>query len=256
MRTVLLPACAPNAGAKLSSPLVVSRRLEQRLQLLTHTSLLGGRRLWAAAQQHGCRGEVLRHLPEEWRGVSAGVDISRCLRPRWRAGHCCVFVPGPATSACGPEVVRQPGGAPAARCSPRGAAPTQECSVQVVNREALGPSPAPSEEGSAPRRAGAWPLRARRVVPIVGRRWRGAGSGSELLDVGATQMLHSRVGSRCRVVRALRVVVDPGATLVARKLLTYRHRVVREARLSTGVHHGVPLHELPKQAARLRWPGR
>jgi hypothetical protein len=51
MRMVLLPACAPNAGAKLSSPLVVSRRLEQRLQLLTHTSLLGGRRLWAAAQQ-------------------------------------------------------------------------------------------------------------------------------------------------------------------------------------------------------------
>jgi hypothetical protein len=76
VRTVLLPACAPNAGAKLSSPLVVSRRLEQRLQLLTHTSLLGGRRLWAAAQQHGCRGEVLRHLPEEWRGVSVGVSIS------------------------------------------------------------------------------------------------------------------------------------------------------------------------------------
>jgi hypothetical protein len=34
-------------------------------------------------------------------------------------------------------------------------------------------------------------------------RWRGPGSGSELLDVEATQMLHSRVGSRCRLVRAL-----------------------------------------------------
>jgi hypothetical protein len=54
----------------------------------------------------------------------------------------------------------------------------------------------------------------------VGALWRGAGSGSELLDVEATQTLHSRVESRYRVVCALRVVIDPGAAPVARKLLT------------------------------------
>jgi hypothetical protein len=36
-----------------------------------------------------------------------------------------------------------------------------------------------------------------------GRRWRGAGSSSELLDAEATQTLHSRVGSCRRMVRAL-----------------------------------------------------
>jgi hypothetical protein len=35
------------------------------------------------------------------------------------------------------------------------------------------------------------------------------------------------------------------------------HRVVREAGLSTGVHRGVTLHELPpRPAVRLCWPGR
>jgi hypothetical protein len=51
-------------------------------------------------------------------------------------------------------------------------------------------------------------------------RWRGASSGSELLDEEATQTWHSRVGSCHHVVRALQVVVDPGAAPVARRLLT------------------------------------
>jgi hypothetical protein len=48
----------------------------------------------------------------------------------------------------------------------------------------------------------------------------GAGSSSKLLNAEATQMSHPRVGSGRRVVRALRVVVDPGAASVARRLLT------------------------------------
>jgi hypothetical protein len=51
-------------------------------------------------------------------------------------------------------------------------------------------------------------------------RWREADSGSELLDVEATQTLHSRVGSRWHVACVLRVDVDSGAALVSRRLLT------------------------------------
>jgi hypothetical protein len=57
--------------------------------------------------------------------------------------------------------------------------------------------------------------------------------------------LHSHVGSQCRVFRALRVIVDPGAAPVAQVVDVGRHRVVREAVLSTGVHCGVPLREIP-----------
>jgi hypothetical protein len=49
------------------------------------------------------------------------------------------------------------------------------------------PSPVLGEEGPTPRQAGASPPRARRAVPASGRRRRGAGSGSELLDAEATQ---------------------------------------------------------------------
>jgi hypothetical protein len=50
--------------------------LEQRLQLLLHTPLLGGYGLRAAAQQHGCSGQVLGCPPEEWRCVGVGICAS------------------------------------------------------------------------------------------------------------------------------------------------------------------------------------
>jgi hypothetical protein len=51
--------------------------LQQRLHLLTHPPLLGGRGLQTATQQHGCSGKVLQRLPEEWRGINVdiGVDV-------------------------------------------------------------------------------------------------------------------------------------------------------------------------------------
>jgi hypothetical protein len=69
--------------------------------------------------------------------------------------------------------------------------------------------------------------RARRWASAA--RWHGAGSGSELLDAGATQTLHSRVGScplsrrRPRGDASRAEVVDVG-----------RHQVVREGGLSMG----------------------
>jgi hypothetical protein len=114
---------------------------------------------------------------------------------------------------------RQPGGARAARHFLREVVPERGCLVQVVGRRALGPCPVLGEEGTAPRRAGTWPTRARRAMPVIGRQRRGVGSGSELLDAEATQTLHSRVGWCCRMARALQVVVDLGAALVTRRLL-------------------------------------
>jgi hypothetical protein len=75
--------------------------------------------------------------------------------------------------------------------------------------------------------------------------WRGAGSESELLKADATQTLHSRVGSHCRAVCVLRVIAGPEAAGRAQVVDVGRHRVVREAGLSMGVHRGTPLHELP-----------
>jgi hypothetical protein len=63
--------------------LLCCRRLEQRLQLLAHSSLLGGHR----------SGKVLQCSPEEWRYVSVSVDIHAlvdasvvvaCRPARWR----------------------------------------------------------------------------------------------------------------------------------------------------------------------------
>jgi hypothetical protein len=51
------------------------RSFEQRLQLLAHSPFLGGCRLRAAAQQHGCSAEVLGRSPEEWWYVGVGVGV-------------------------------------------------------------------------------------------------------------------------------------------------------------------------------------
>jgi hypothetical protein len=55
--------------------LLCRRSFEQHLQLLVHSPFLRGRRLRAAAQQHGRSGEVLRRLLEERQGVSVGVGV-------------------------------------------------------------------------------------------------------------------------------------------------------------------------------------
>jgi hypothetical protein len=72
----LQPARAPSAGARRSSSLAASSLLRVAPQLLVHSPLLEGCRLWAAAQQHGRGGKVLGHPPEEWRCVSVGVRAS------------------------------------------------------------------------------------------------------------------------------------------------------------------------------------
>jgi hypothetical protein len=53
--------------------LLSCRSLEQCLQLLPHTPLLGGCGLRTAAQQHGRRGQVLGRPPEEWWCVGVGI---------------------------------------------------------------------------------------------------------------------------------------------------------------------------------------
>jgi hypothetical protein len=55
--------------------LLCCRSFEQCLQLLAPSSFLGGCRLRAAAQQHGCSGEVLGRPPEEWRCFVVRVDV-------------------------------------------------------------------------------------------------------------------------------------------------------------------------------------
>jgi hypothetical protein len=58
-------------------------------------------------------------------------------------------------------------------------------------------------------------------------------------------MLHSRVESWRRVVRAPEPSRPRGGVDRAEVVDVGRHRVIREAGLSTGVHCDVPLHELP-----------
>jgi hypothetical protein len=157
---------------------------------------------------------------------------------------------------CGRAAARQLDGAHTGHRSPHGAPPARGCLVQVAGREARHPCPALGEEGSAPRQAGASPPRARRAAPTAGRRWRGAGSGSELLDAVATQVAFLRgvmlLPGPCPPSRrgprdgnGCAEVVDVG-----------HHWVVQEAGLSMGVHRGVRLHELPpSQRCRMDLPG-
>jgi hypothetical protein len=74
-------------------------------------------------------------------------------------------------SGHGLEVARWLGGALAACHSPHTAASPPGPSGQVASRRALGPASASNEGWLALRRAGAWLLRARGVVPVIGRRW-------------------------------------------------------------------------------------
>jgi hypothetical protein len=52
------------------------RRLKQHLQLLAYSSLLKGRCLRAAAQQHGRSGKVLQRPTKERRSISVGIGFS------------------------------------------------------------------------------------------------------------------------------------------------------------------------------------
>jgi hypothetical protein len=75
------------------------RYFEQCLKLLAHSSFFGDRCLPAVAQQHGCSGEVLRHSPEERRGITVGVGID----VRTLIGALVVV-------ACAPSSLRRRGG--------------------------------------------------------------------------------------------------------------------------------------------------
>jgi hypothetical protein len=80
---------------------------------------------------------------------------------------------------------RQPDGTRVGRLSPHGAPHAQGCLVQAVCRGARHPCPALGEEGPAPHRAGASPLRAHRGAPAAGRRWCG---GAEPAQVRSCSM--------------------------------------------------------------------
>jgi hypothetical protein len=145
-------------------------------------------------------------------------------------------------------VVRQPGGAPTVRRSPHGTAPARGRPMPVVDHGALGPSPPPGEAWKALLRAGAWPPRVHRATPIVGRRRRGDA-------VPAPSRSCSRPTPRS--VALARGVVPPRSQCPPERCRSGHgaghmqlvdvghHRVVQEARLSTGVRRGVLLHELP-----------
>jgi hypothetical protein len=153
-----------------------------------HSSLLRGRRLRTATQQHGYRDKVLRRPPEEQQGVSVGVDVSTHVgvlvivacrsscRRRWCAAPWLLSSRAALTSVAIPLTGLPLHREILCRSSVAGLG-------DILHRDILG------EEGQAPRRAGASPSRARQVAAVVGRQWRGPGSGSELLDVEDTQSI-------------------------------------------------------------------
>jgi hypothetical protein len=149
---LLLPQVAPSAADTPASP---RRSLPPGSHVTTWLQ-------WQGFVTPAWR--VVVHQHRRWR---------RRSRPRWRVGCCRVSIPGLVASARWLEVALRLGGAPAARCSPHEAAPTPEPPVQASGCMALGPVPAPGEGWPTLRRVGAWLLRVRRVVPVIGRRWRG-----------------------------------------------------------------------------------
>jgi hypothetical protein len=183
--------------------LLCCRSFEQRLQLQAHSSLLEGRGLRAAAQQHGHSGKVLRRLPEKWRSVSFGVHVN----VRTSIGASVVVGLWPTCrgvgarpcgwSAAGRRSRRLPfpsrgnpcTGTSYAGCRSRGSAST----LSSWHRRASSSSSWRLVSASSSSHACRW---------ASALRWRGAGSGSELLDEEVTQTLHPRVGSWRRVVRA------------------------------------------------------
>jgi hypothetical protein len=166
--------------------------------------------------------EVLRRPLEEWEGVgvNVGVDVRASI------GTSVVVGRRPACRQCRLAVVRLMGSRTA--LAPVAVPLTHPCTgTSCAGRRSPFPSRGrpctgtpcagcrsralASTPSSWCRRASSsssWRLssassssRARRWASTP--RWRGVGSGSELLDKEATQMLHSLVGSWCRVVRAL-----------------------------------------------------
>jgi hypothetical protein len=191
--------------------LLCCRSLEQRLQLLPHTPLLGGCGFRATAQQHGRSGKVLGRPSEGRRCVGVGICASigtsivvvlrharkqcKCattqLVSSWStfASVVVLFQGSPCTGTSYIELQSPfPSWAwpctstPCAGCRSRGSAstPSSRC------RRASSSSSWRLASVSSSSRARGWSL-----AP----RWRGASSDSELLDAVATQTLHSRVGS-------------------------------------------------------------
>jgi hypothetical protein len=103
--------------------LLCCRRLEQCLQLLAHSSLLGGRCLWAAAQEHGRNGRFCDTRRKRG-GASASVFASM-FAPLLVCGCCRVSPRMVAALVRGRAAGRQPDDAHVGRHSPHGAPPTQ-----------------------------------------------------------------------------------------------------------------------------------
>jgi hypothetical protein len=80
--------------------------------------------------------------------------------------------------AGGAGVARLQDDIPAARCFPHGVAPASgpvagPATGRAAGCGARGPPRAPGGGWPAPHQAGAWPQRARRGAPCVGRQWHG-----------------------------------------------------------------------------------
>jgi hypothetical protein len=125
------------------------------------------------------------------RGGASASRLASTLAPLLVTGCSRAFAPEPVALVRGPVAARQPGGARAARHSPHGAAPARGCPVQVVGRGAQGPFLTLGGEGPAPRRASAWPPRARRAVLVVGC-WRCSGAVLALVRSCLTPRQHRR----------------------------------------------------------------
>jgi hypothetical protein len=152
----------------------------------------------------------------------------------------------------GIEVVQRLGGTPAARRSPRGAAPALEHLVHSVGRGALDPIQLLVKNGQL-------------FVELALSLRKFVESRLSLGVSGAVTRCQLRVRAargRCYADVALaRGVVPPhgrcppdhrragGGVGRAQVVDIGRHRVVWEAGLSAGVHRGVPFHELPQASS-------
>jgi hypothetical protein len=180
--TMCRGCCSPVARQLLARRgalrLLCRYRFEEGLELLSHSPLLEGGRLRAAAQQHDRRGQVLRYPPEEWRDVTFGADVSVDIRAL--TGASAAFTRTPLSRRCQSTGSGLLGGGTtimlfvvsfAVLLFAPGPAAGHVAELAAGCR-ACGPLRAPSRGWPAPRRAGAWPRQASQGVPYAGCRWR------------------------------------------------------------------------------------
>jgi hypothetical protein len=215
-RMALQPSHTPSVGARRISPLAVPP-LPRVAPSAAGAPVAPQRSLAPAAQQDGHSGKVLRRPPEEWRGVGVHISVRATigasvvvkLWPTCRRRRCAAVRLVCSRTALAPVDVPLMG----SPCTGTSCAGHRSSFPSRVWPCTSTPYASCRSRGSASKcsrasSSSSWRLASSRSSSRAHRwvstpRWRGASSGSELLDIEATQMLHSRVGSWRRVVRAL-----------------------------------------------------